>query len=413
MNHITPSKNNDIYFIKSDKFKTFSVSFHFITPLLEEDVSKNALFPFILKQGCRKYPDMKSLNAQLQKYYGGIFDVSARKNGDNHIIDFRFEFLREKFCEEGHVKKVFEFIKDVLTDPLTKDGGFLEEYVEREKKNLIDYINGIINDKREYTAVRIVEEMFKGEPYALFEYGKPEILKKQNGKDLFSQYEKIINKAPLTVFVHGDIDENEFTEYFKDLFEKERDAIVPTKLYDKNLSEVHIEKESQDVVQGKFALGLMTGIKSDEDDYYALTLLNGVFGSGPTSKLFMNVREKMSLCYYVYSRLNRLKGVMYISTGTDRENFEKAYKEIFVQLEDCKKGNITDEEIDFARKFIVSVLKQTEDSQRSVCEFYLTGKLSGRIISPKEYIDILENVTKEDLVRVANKLKLQTEYYLQ
>ncbi len=413
MKHIEVKKNNNVYFIKSDKFKTFSVSFHFITPLSQEAVSKNALFPFLLKQGCEKYPDMKSLNAQLQKYYGGIFDVSARKNGDNHVIDFRFEFLREKFCEDGHVKKVFEFIKDVLTKPLTKDGGFLEEYVEREKKNLIDYINGVINDKREYTAVRLVEEMFKDDNYALFEYGKPEILEKQNGVTLFEQYKKIFDTAPLIVFVHGDICEDDFLKEFEQLLTKQRDDVLPTKLYDKNLTEVHVEKETQEVVQGKMALGLSTGIKSDEDDYYALTLLNGVFGSGPTSKLFMNVREKMSLCYYVYSRLNRLKGVMYISTGTDRENFDSAYKEIFSQLDDCKKGNISDEEIDFARKFITSVLKQTEDSQRTVCEFYLTGIFSGRLISPEEYIDILNNVTKDDLVRVANKLQLQTEYYLQ
>jgi len=304
-------------------------------------------------------------------------------------------------------------MKDVLTQPLVKDGGFLEEYVEREKKNLIDYINGVINDKREYTAVRLVEEMFKGDTYSLFEYGKPEILEKQNGKTLYEQYRKIFDTAPLIVFVHGDICETDFTETFGELLSKERNDILPTRLYDKDLKDVHIEKEQQDVVQGKFALGLSTGVKSDEDDYYALTLLNGVFGSGPTSKLFMNVREKMSLCYYVYSRLNRLKGVMYISTGTDRENFESAYNEIFNQLEDCKKGNITDEEIEFARKFLISVLKQTEDSQRTVCEFYLTGIFSGRLISPEEYIELLLNVTKDDLIRVANKLKLQTEYYLQ
>ena len=413
MKHIQTANNTDIYFIKSDKFKTFSVYFHFITPLEKEGVSKNALFPFLLKQGCEKYPDMKSINKQLQKYYGGIFDVSARKSGDNHIVNFRFEFLREKFCEKGHVQNVFEFINDVLLKPLVKDGGFLEEYVEREKKNLIDYINGIINDKREYTSVRLVEEMFKDDAYSLFEYGDIKILEKEDGKSLYEQYKKVINTSPLTIFVHGDIDEASFTEYFNDLITKKRDAVTKTKLYDKNLEKPHIVKESQDVVQGKFALGFQTDIKSDSDDYYALTLLNGVFGSGPTSKLFMNVREKLSLCYYVYSRLNRQKGVMYISTGTDRDKFDAAYKEIFAQLEDCKKGNISDDEIDYARKFLISVLKQTEDSQRSICEYYLTGKMAGRILSPAEYIEALEKLKKEDLVCVANKLKLQTEYYLQ
>ena len=412
MKHITPNKNNDIYIISSDKFKTFSVSFYFMTELNEENINKNALFPFLLKQGSAKYPDMKSLNSCLQKFYGGSLNVSVRKKGDIHFVEFRFEFLREKFCEKGYTKEVFEFMKEVLLNPYVENDGFCEEYVNREKTNLIDYINGIINDKREYTSVRLVEEMFSGENYALFEYGKPEIIEKQTGKTLYEQYKKVINTAPLITFVHGDIDEFEFLNQFAQLFEKERIDIPKTKIYDKNLKEVKITEENKNIVQGKFALGFSTGISPDSEEYYALTLLNGVFGSGPTSKLFMNVREKMSLCYYVFSRLDRLKGTMYASIGTDRENFKKAYDEILKQLNDCKEGNITDEEITFAKKFIISVIRQSSDSQHSICEFYLTGILCNKMIEPEEYIEKIEKLTISDLKQVANKITLQTEYYL-
>ncbi len=412
MKHITPKKNNDIYIINSDKFKTFSVSFYFMTELNEENINKNALFPFLLKQGSMKYPDMKSLNTQLQRFYGGSFGASARKKGDIHLIEIRFEFLREKFCEKGYTKEVLNFMKEVMLNPYVKDDGFCEEYVNREKSNLIDYINGVINDKREYTSIRLTEEMFEGENYALFEYGKPEIIEKQNGKNLYEQYKKVVKTAPLITFIHGDIDENEFLDCFSELFENERNDIPKNSIYNKNLKEVKITEENQNIVQGKFALGFSTDIKPDDEDYYALTLFNGVFGSGPTSKLFMNVREKMSLCYYVFSRLNRLKGTMLVSIGTDRENFKKAYDEIFKQLEDCKNGNITEEEITFAKKFIVSVLMQSEDSQHSISEFYLTGILCNKMITPEEYIKKIEDLKIEDLKNVASKITLQTEYYL-
>lgn len=359
-----------------------------------------------------KYPNMKALNIELQKFYGGSFNASARKKGDIHLVEFRFEFLREKFCEKGYTKDVLAFMKEVLLNPYVTDGGFCEEYVNREKTNLIDYINGVVNDKREYTTVRLTEEMFEGENYALFEYGKPEIIEKQNGKTLYGQYKKVITTAPLIAFIHGDIDENEFLDCFNDLFKNEREDIPKTSIYNKNLKEVKVTQETQNIVQGKFALGFSDGIKADSEEYYALTLLNGVFGSGPTSKLFMNVREKMSLCYYVFSRLDRMKGTMYVSIGTDRENFKKAYDEILKQLNDCKNGNISDEEITFAKKFIISVLKQSGDSQHSISEFYLTGILCEKMITPEEYIEKIQNLTKDDLVNAAEKIKLQTEYYL-
>lgn len=412
MKHITPSKNNHIYIINSEKFKTFSVSFYFMTALTEENINRNALFPFLLKQGSMKYPNMKALNIELQKFYGGSFNASARKKGDIHLVEFRFEFLREKFCEKGYTKDVLAFMKEVLLNPYVTDGGFCEEYVNREKTNLIDYINGVVNDKREYTTVRLTEEMFEGENYALFEYGKPEIIEKQNGKTLYGQYKKVITTAPLIAFIHGDIDETEFLDCFNDLFKNEREDIPKTSIYNKNLKEVKVTQETQNIVQGKFALGFSTDTNPDDEDYYALTLLNGVFGSGPTSKLFMNVREKMSLCYYVFSRLNRLKGTMLVSIGTDRENFKKAYDEILKQLNDCKNGNISDEEITFAKKFIISVLKQSGDSQHSISEFYLTGILCEKMITPEEYIEKIQNLTKDDLVNAAEKIKLQTEYYL-
>lgn len=405
-------KNADIYILPGDKFKTFSVSFHFFTELREDTVTKNALFPFLLKLGSEKYPDMLSVNQRLQELYGGVFDCRVSKRGDLHMMSFVFEFLRPEYSDEEQMENCLSFMKEMLTNPLVKDGGFSEEFVNREKENLTDYINGIINDKREYTTLRLTEEMFQGESYALYEYGKVSHLENITAQELYESYCQILKTAPLLVFISGNMEEEKFLDTFAPLFTEERNPMPQNEIYQKNLSEPHKVEESENLVQGKFALGFQTGVTPDSEDYYALNLLNSVFGSGPHSKLFMNVREKMSLCYYVYSRLNRLKGTMFVGIGTDRENFSKAYEEILRQLDLCKSGEITEDEIEFSKKFIVGILKQTGDNQHNLADFYLSGILAGRILSPEEYIEKIEALTKEDLVRVADKITLQTEYYL-
>lgn len=405
-------KNADIFMLPADKFKTFSVSFNFFTELTEENVTKNALFPFLLKLGSKNYPDMLSVNKRLQELYGGVFECRVAKRGDMHMLSFVFEFLRPEYSDSEQLENSLAFMKEMLTNPLVKDGGFLEEFVEREKENLTDYINGIINDKREYTALRLVEEMYEGDSYALYEYGKVSDLANISAKDLYESYCEIIKTAPLMIFISGNLDENRFMNTFSALLEQERKPLPTNKIYHKNLSTPKKVEENENLVQGKFALGFSTGVSPEDEDYYALNLLNSVFGSGPHSKLFMNVREKMSLCYYVYSRLNRLKGTMQVGIGTDKENFKKAYDAILEQLELCKGGEITEEEIAFSKKFIVGILKQTADNQHNITDFYMTGILAGRVLSPEEYIEKIEALTKADLVRVAGKITLQTEYYL-
>ncbi len=410
MKHI---KNNaDIYLLPAEKFKTFSVSFHFFTELRQDCVTKNALFPFLLKLGSQKYPDMLSVNQRLQELYGGLFDCRVSKRGDLHMLSFVFEFLKPEYSDNEQMENAIGFMKEMLTNPLVKDGAFSEEFVNREKENLTDYINGIINDKREYTTIRLTEEMFSGEQYALYEYGSVSDLEHISAKELYESYREVLTKAPLIVVVSGGVDENRFLCEFSRLFEEERNPMPENRIYSKNLSTPQKVEECQHIVQGKFALGFQTGISPQDNDYYALNLLNSVFGSGPHSKLFMNVREKMSLCYYVYSRLNRMKGTMTVGIGTDRENFQKAYDAILEQLEACKKGDITPEEIEFSKKFIVGILKQTEDNQHALADFYISGILAGNPCSPQTYIERILALTKEDLVRVANLITLQTEYYL-
>lgn len=412
MKKLSLNQNTNIYLLPSEKFKTFSVGMKFFTEMKEETASLNAVFPFVLKSGSKSYPDMIAIGKVLESCYGGVFDVSVRKKGDLQEIDFYFEFLSPKFFDGMQIENCISFIKEVLLNPLKEGNGFSKKYTEREKSNLIDYIEGIINDKKEYTAVRLIEEMFEGEPYGLFESGSKEGVEKINSENLYEQYEKVINNAALEIFISGNADLDKIADGLSDFAKNQRAAIPETKLYGKSLDKPKVTEEAAETVQGKFGLGFKTGVPSGSEDYFKLTLLNSVFGSGPTSKLFMNVREKMSLCYYVYSRLDRLKGIMTVFTGCDRENFKKAYDEIFNQLNECKTGKITDEEIENAKNFITTVLKQTSDSQRSLAEFYMTGIVSGNSVTPEEYIEKINACTKEDIVKLAKGIEIQTEFYL-
>ena len=412
MKHLQPEKNTNIYILPSQKFKTFCVDLKFFAKTDKETVSKNAVFPFVLRSGSAKYPDSVSVSRCLENYYGGIFEAGVRKKGDVQEIDFFFEFLAPDYSDENQIENCISFIKEMLLNPLTENGVFSKKYTEIEKANLIDYIEGVINDKKEYTAVRLIEEMFKGEPYGIFESGTKEDAEKITAENLYEQYKKVIFTAPLSIFISGNADGEKIAEGLSELTQYKRNEIPISKLYDRHNEKPIVVEETAGTVQGKFGLGFKTGVSADSEDYFKLTLLNGVFGSGPTSKLFMNVREKMSLCYYVYSRLDRLKGIMTVFIGCDRENFKKAYDEIFNQLEKCKKGEITDEEIENAKNFLITVLKQTGDSQRSLAEFYMSGILAGNAVSPEEYIEKTKSCTKQDIVRLAAQIELEAEFYL-
>ena len=412
MKHINIRKNVDIYILPAEKFKTFSISFHFLTEFKSDNVTKNALLPFILKLGSKKYPNMIAINRKLQELYGGYFDCRVRKKGNLHPIEFSFEFLDPRYSDENQYDNCLDFMKEVLLNPLVENESFDDKIVDREKENLIDYINGIINDKREYTGLRLIEEMFEGDDYGLFEYGRLEDLADIDGKKLYNHYKEVTKNAPLIIFISGDLSEEKFKTAFEGLLNNDKKDIEYGDIYRKNLEIPKIVEENANIVQGKFALGFKTEIAPESDDYYALSLFNSIFGSGPHSKLFLNVREKMSLCYYVFSRLERFKGIMTVSIGTDKENFKKAYDEILNQLNKCKNGEISDDEMNFAKKYIISILKQAGDSIYGTVEFNLTGILAKHPIETEEYIKIIENLTRDDLTKAAKKIELQTEYYL-
>ena len=403
--------NNRVSLIteKNDKFKTFTVSFYFHNELKEETASEYSLLPYVLKSGSKNYPDMTSISNTLELLYGGLFDCSIRKKGEDQIVGLSFEFLSPCYAEEeNYLNEVWSFIYDMCFNPLIKNGGFDKGYVEREKNNLIDYIDSIINDKKEYANHRCTEEMCKGDNYAVFEYGKKELVEKITPEGLYNRYLEMMKNARMDIFVMGNVDTEYFTKKIKEIKLEDSDALYPECDIKKEPEAIKEIRESFDVNQGKISMGFTY----KTDDRYALSVFNSVFGSGAHSKLFNNVREKLSLCYYAYSRVDSFKGIMKVNSGVEFENFKKAYDEILVQLDDMCKGNITDIELDASKKSIINSLKSLNDSLFSYENYILSGLVKGEVTDIDEYIEKINNVTCADVVKVAKSVKLDTVYYL-
>ena len=403
-----------LHSLQTTKFKTFTLSFYIHRPLKEEEVTLNALLPFVIKQGSGMYPNLAAISKKLEDLYGGFFDCGIRKKGEDQVICFNFEFVSPKYIKNDpqYLNEIYRFVFDIILNPFVYDGSFKEEYVVREKENLKDHIEGLINDKKEYASLRCLSQMCSGDNYALYEYGRIADLEHIDGKVLYNHYQDILRSSMIDVFAVGEVDlqplETRLSEIERSLvaYEYPKTSVL------KKSADIHVAEDKFEVAQGKLAMGFRTNTGFCDEDAFALTLFNSIFGSGAHSKLFNNVREKLSLCYYAYSRLEKQKGIMLVSCGVEFENFQKAHDEILAQLQDIREGKVSDAEMNASKKALVNILMSLNDSAFSMEDFYLSGLIAGNVTDIEDYIRKIEETTLEEVVQVADKIQLDTVYYL-
>ena len=406
----------NLYYVPVDKFKKSYVSINIHNELKEETASKCALLSDVLQRGSKKYPDEASISKHLQNLYGASFVSDTRRKGTDQILSLSVTAINDAYLPDGEncFDKVLEFLFDMLLDPLTENGGFLETYVSQEKANLINDIKALPNDKRTYSVWRLVEHMCEGDSYSVHELGTVEAVEKITPTSLFEYYNEILGKGPIDIFVGGDVDVSKICalaqKRFADITLTNHTYPV-TEIYDKTLAGKEIT-ERFDVTQSKLCLGFKTGVSPKSDDYYKLMVYNGILGGGAHCKLFNEVREKLSLAYYAGSKLERFKGLMVISAGIESGNKQKALDEIFVQIEKMKNGDFTDIEFDATIKSIVNSLRSVGDSIGYLCDYYFSQVIIGTNVSLEEYISAIEKVTKEDVIKIAQQISLEMIYFL-
>ena len=409
-----------IHFIKTNKFKTNLFAIFLTVPLDRKNITQNALIPAVLRMGTANLKSQEDISIELENMYGATLDGGVEKTGDNQIIKFYLETLNDNFLpeQEDLSKRAIELILDVVFNPLKENNTFKKEYVDSEKKTIQRLIEGKIDNKDMYAYTRCIEEMYKDKPYGLYKYGYIEDLSKIDEKNLYQSYINLLNESKIDIFISGNFENNEIIDTIKEniniknLKEREDKHVINTEETEKKEKvETKQIEESKDVTQGKLVIGLDIDFYKP-DSKYAMCIYNVILGESATSKMFQNVREKAGLAYSARSTYVRQKNNIYIRAGIEIENFEKALKIIKEQLEDMRNGKFTDEEIENAKKYMVSGIKNVQDEQDSEITYYMGQELSGKLLTFDEYIDKINNVTRKQIENIASKIHINTIYFL-
>lgn len=417
MQSIKINGNININVIEMTKLKTTSVAVYIHRPLNREEASYNALLPLVLKSASKLCPSREETAKYLESLYGATMGATVLKVGEDQVIYFDAETISDKFAPNGE-KLVADLLKLVMAavfEPKTENGAFDKTIVAQEKVNAADKIDSFVNDKRQYASSRCQQETARGTNFAIMRFGNKETLAQIDEKSLYEYYKKSVTSSVIDIYICGSADINEAADVVRAYTDKLdfTSAEVPTtELIHRDGEEVNRVTESMDVNQGKLAVGFLTNVATDSDECYALTVFNSVFGAGAHSKLFNNVREKLSLAYYASSILERLKGMVIVNAGIEFENFEKAYDEILVQLDEIRNGNISEHEFTSSISAIVNTLNSYYDDQRAMAMYYVSEKIKGTNIPLETYIEKIRKVTPEEVSAAAKKLQLDTVYFL-
>ena len=417
--NIEINKGINLHMIYTNKFKTNLFAVFLSTPLEKETVTKNALIPAVLRRGSKNMPSQDQISIVLEEMYGSTFDCGIDKIGDDQVLKFYLETINNEFLpdNEDTLSRAIDILLEVVFNPLINNNEFNKEYVESEIKNLKQVIEGRKDSKATYAYERCIEEMYKDMPYSLYKYGNIEDLEDIDKKNLYERYKDLINNCKIDIFVSGNIEEdvkqkiisNEDIQRLQD-----RDAVYIINNKENRLKEEKQEQEvseSMDINQGKLIIGLDILQENDLDKYTAL-IYNAILGGIPTSKMFQNVREKHSLAYTASSSFIRQKANIYIKCGIDIENYEKALEIIKEQLEDMKKGEFTDKNIEEAKKNIISTINFIPEEQDTELIYYFSQELSGYEMEYKEYEEKINSITKDDIINLANRIQINTIYFL-
>lgn len=404
----------DIYFsrITDSRFKTNGIFIAFLSPLSEEIASENAVVSRYISKLNKKNPTYTSMNNMLSAMYCAKLCGSVSSMGDTQGIIFSINYIDSKYALNGENmdSEAVEVLADCLFNPLAENKKFDENILSLEKQSVIDDIESEINDKQAYASQKAYEIMFRNEPYAFRALGTVEGVKRVTPESAYRAYLRILHHCRIEIICSGTSDFEEVKKKLTSLFTKlPRDEIFSCKTRRSPLKPApETVEEKMDVTQSKMILGF----KTDCDNLSALFVMNEIFGGTPTSKLFENVREKMSLCYNCHSSINWIKGAAFVSCGVEKGNIKKAYNEILNQLKSIQKGEFTEEDVVNAKMYRKNYLKAYNDSLNAIAAWYMSRIYCDSIATPEEWAERTEKVTKEEIIKAANSLKLDTFYVL-
>lgn len=414
-----------LHLLDTDNFKTNLMAIFLTTPITRKNVTFNSVLSSVLRRGTKKINTQEELSKKMEELYGAEYNCGINKMGYNHVLKFYMETINDVFLptERENMQEIgFDILSDLAFNPFIVDGKFNDEYVEQEKKNIRQIIESKKDNKANYSAFRCMEEMYKNDPEGLYRFGYIEDLDKINSKNLYEYYVDLIKECKIDIFVSGNLKNSNLVEIIKNNKNIEnlnlRDAkyiINKPKMILEQSKEKYVE-ESQDVTQGKLAIGydiIKNAEELDEEDLkYIGIVYSAILGGSANSKLFQNVREKASLAYSVNSSYIYNYGNLFIYAGINIENYDKAVKIIKQQINDMKNGDFTEEEIDNTKKILISNIKSIEDEQDTQIIYYFGQEIEFYKNDLEKYIEKVNNVSKAQIINFAKKLKINMIYFL-
>ncbi len=415
MNYTEIAKGVKLLCINSNKFKTNCIKIDFCLPITEYLAAQNVLSSF-MSHTSKKYNTVKEFNSKVESLYGADFDSGIMCAGEDVKMHFSIEVPDDRFSLDGRKisEDAVDFLIEILSNPNAENGKFEEMNTAREIRFTLENLDAEKNDKRSYAISRLRQLMCKDEPYGIDREKLYEDVKALDSKALFEAYENMLGTATIVITACGSLDEemlkNKFTEFANGI--SNREVAKLQSIFIEKADEIRYYKENMDITQAKLVMGLRTGMKDPDDNYFAYRVMTDIYGGGPYSRLFMNVREKMSLCYYCNSRIVRDKGIIFIQSGIENQNYEKAKNEILNQLDVMKNGEFTDEEFNSSITALCDSFKGVEDSPNAVCTFYGSQALDDTLVSGKEYADLIAGVTREQVTECAKRVTVDTIYLL-
>ena len=399
----------------TEKFKTGYFSLNLLRPLCREEAAKNALLPQVLLRGTTAHPDLQSLSVAMNELYGAEIGSCLHKKGEIQTVGLYADYIEDAIVDgEPVFASAAALVAELLLSPATENGVFREDYTKREQEVLRDTIAAGINQKRSYANQQLVKAMFAGEPFSVSRLGEQEDVDALDAAVLYAHYEKVLRTSRVEICYVGrqpiETVEATFRRVLRELPRGELTWVGTTPHTPP--TQVRQVTQSLDVTQGKLCMGYYTDITCTDPRWHAMAVLNTVLGGGVTSKLFTNVREKQSLCYYAGSVAERFKGCLLIASGIAFEKKDIACREIEKQLEACRRGEITAEELDSAKKQWVSGLQAVTDSPSHIETYYLNQRLAGTAETPEGEIGKICAVTAADAAAAARTIVPDTVYFL-
>lgn len=398
-----------------NRFKQGCLSLQLVRPMCKEEAALNALIPTVLLRGTESAPDLRAITLRLDDLYGASVGAVVRRIGDYQTTGLHCSFISDRFAMDGDtiLAPVIDFLGELLLRPALEKGAFRKDYVESEKKNLIATIESQLNDKRVYASSQLLKYMCAGDSFGVPRLGEVSAVKKITPKAAYAHYKKLLAESPIEIFYVGSAEPEVVAQKLKALLGSiDRSYVnLPAQTgFTSPAGGDHVQ--TMEVSQGKLAMGFVTPITLRDPRFPAMQVFNTVFGGGMTSKLFMNVRERMSLCYDIGSGYHGSKGIIAVSAGIDCEKETIVREEILAQLKACCEGNISPEELTAAKEALCSSLRATHDSPGAIESYYATTALSGLGMTPPEYIEKVRQVTPEQVAQAARTLQLHTTFFL-